>query len=134
MSVFVDTSGLLGVLDRDDVHHASAAGSWVDIFRSDEVLTTTNYVLIETISLLQHRLGLAAVRFFQEEILPVVGIIWVDAAVHHAAMSIMLAAGRKKLSLVDCVSFEAMRLGGISTAFTLDQHFREQGFSCLPAR
>lgn len=133
MSVFVDTSGLLAVLDRDDVHHASAAGAWADILQSDEVLTATNYVLVETIDLLQHRLGLKAVRFFQEEILPVVGIVWVDATMHHAAMSIMLAAGRKKLSLVDCVSFEAMRLGGISTAFTLDRHFREQGFTCFPA-
>ena len=132
MSVFVDTSGLLGVLDRDDVRHKSAAGSWADILRSDEILTTTNYVLIETIALLQHRLGLTAVRFFQEEVLPVIGIIWVDAAVHHAAVSVMLAAGRKKLSLVDCVSFEAMRIGGISTAFTLDRHFREQGFTCRP--
>lgn len=132
MSVFVDTSGLLAVLDRDDANHKSAAGAWADILRSDEVLTTTNSVLVETIALLQHRLGLKAVRFFQEEILPVVGIIWVDATVHHAAMSVMLAADRKKLSLVDCVSFEAMRLGGISTAFTLDRHFREQGFTCLP--
>ena len=118
----------------DDVNHKSAAGAWVDILQSDEILTATNYVLVETIALLQYRLGLKAVRFFQEEILPVVGIIWVDATMHHAAMSIMLAAGRKKLSLVDCVSFEAMRLGGISTAFTLDRHFFEQGFTCFPAR
>ncbi|MHB8791010.1 MAG: type II toxin-antitoxin system VapC family toxin [Desulfobulbaceae bacterium] len=130
--MFVDTSGLLAVLDRDDARHKSAAVAWADILRSDEILTTTNYVLVETITLLQHRLGLKAVRFFQEEILPVVGIIWVDAAVHHAAMSVMLAADKKKLSLVDCVSFEAMRLGGISSAFTLDRHFHEQGFTCLP--
>lgn len=133
MSVFVDTSGLLAVLDRDDVNHTAATGAWADILRSDEILTATNYVLVETIALLQHRLGLKAVRFFQEEVLPVIGIIWVDASMHRAAMAILLAAGRKKLSLVDCVSFEAMRSGGISTAFTLDRHFREQGFTCLPA-
>lgn len=133
MSVFVDTSGLLAVLDRDDVNHAAAASAWADILRSDEVLSATNYVLVETIALLQHRLGLKAVRFFQEEVLPVIGIVWVDASMHRAAMAILLAAGRKKLSLVDCVSFEAMHSGGISTAFTLDRHFREQGFTCLPA-
>lgn len=133
MSMFVDTSALLAVLDRDDARHAAAAGAWADVLRSDEALTTTNYVLVETIALLQHRLGLPAVRFFQEEVLPVIGIIWVDATVHHAAMAVMMAAGRKKLSLVDCVSFEAMRLEGITTAFTLDRHFRKQGFTCLPA-
>lgn len=130
--MFIDTSALLAVLDRDDVKHSSAAGTWADILRSDEILTTTNYVLIETIALLQHRLGLKAVRFFQEQVLPVIRITWVDATVHHAAMSLMLAADRKKLSLVDCVSFETMRMGGLSSAFTLDRHFHEQGFTCLP--
>jgi len=48
-------------------------------------------------------------------------------------MGIMLAAARKKLSLVDCVSFETMRLLGVTAAFTLDKHFKEQGFMCLPA-
>jgi predicted nucleic acid-binding protein len=57
---------------------------------------------------------------------------WIDKTVHHAAMGVMLAAERKNLSLVDCVSFESMRLGGITTAFTLDKHFKEQGFICLP--
>jgi predicted nucleic acid-binding protein len=48
-------------------------------------------------------------------------------------MGLMLAAKRKKLSLVDCVSFEIMRLSGVTTVFTLDKHFKEQGFICLPA-
>lgn len=133
MSVFVDTSGFLAVLDRDEINHQRAARAWAEILQSDQVLTTTNYVLIETCALLQHRLGLAAVRFFQEEIVPVLRIAWVDATLHHASMSVVLAAGRKKLSLVDCVSFETMRMEGVATAFTLDRHFREQGFTCLPA-
>lgn len=132
MSVFVDTSGFLAVLDRDEINHQRAASAWGEVLQSDEVLTTTNYVLIETCALLQHRVGLAAVRFFQEEIVPVLRITWVDARLHHASMSVVLAAGRKKLSLVDCVSFETMRMEGVTTAFTLDRHFREQGFTCLP--
>lgn len=132
MSVFVDTSGFLAVLDRDEINHQRAASAWGEVLQSDEVLTTTNYVLIETCALLQHRLGLAAVRFFQEEIVPVLRITWVDATLHHTSMSVVLAAGRKKLSLVDCVSFETMRMEGVTTAFTLDRHFREQGFTCLP--
>ncbi len=43
-----------------------------------------------------------------------------------------LPLGGKKLSLVDCVSFETMRLLGVTTAFTLDKHFKEQGFICRP--
>ncbi|HLA28058.1 MAG TPA: hypothetical protein VJZ49_09210 [Syntrophales bacterium] len=92
-----------------------------------------NYVLVETCALVQHRLGMKAIKLFQEDIVPVLRIEWIDKAVHHAAIGIMLAAERKEVSLVDCVSFETMRLLGVTTAFTLDKHFKEQGFICLPA-
>jgi predicted nucleic acid-binding protein len=132
MSIFIDTSGLIAVLDKDDASHAEAAKTWIDILTSSETIVTTNYVLVETCALVQNRLGMKAIKVFQEDIFPVLQIEWIDNAVHHAAMGIMLSALRKKLSLVDCVSFETMRLLGIATAFTLDRHFKEQGFICVP--
>lgn len=133
MSIFVDTSGFIAILDRDDEHHAEAAEIWKKILTSPETLVTTNYVLVETCALCQNRLGMAAVRVFQEDIAPVLRIEWINDKIHHAAMGIMIAASRKKLSLVDCVSFETMRLLGVKTAFTLDRHFKEQGFICIPS-
>ena len=73
-----------------------------------------------------------AVRIFQEDILPLINIEWVDAATHKSGVSALLAASRRKLSLVDCVSFETMRNSGIKTVFAFDRHFAEQGFSCIP--
>lgn len=133
MSIFIDTSGFIAVLDMDDAHHTEAAETWRNILTSAEPLVTTNYVLVETCALLQNRLGMAAVKAFQEDIVPALQIEWVDETVHYAAMAIMLAASREKLSLVDCVSFEIMRLLEVTTAFTLDKHFKEQGFNCHPA-
>lgn len=133
MSIFIDTSGFIAVLDKDNAGHAEAVKTWMNILTSEEDLVTTNYVLVETCALVQNRLGMTAVKVFQEDIVPVVRIEWIDKAIHHAALGIMLTAGRKKLSLVDCVSFETMRLFGLTTAFTLDKHFKEQGFICLPA-
>ena len=133
MSIFIDTSGFIAVLDEDEARHTEAVKTWRDILTSEEDLVTTNYVLVETCALVQNRLGLTAIKVFQKDIVPVLRIEWIDQAVHHAAMGIMLAAVRKKLSLVDCVSFETMRLLGVTTAFTLDKHFKEQGFRCLPA-
>jgi predicted nucleic acid-binding protein len=133
MSIFIDTSGFIAVLDMDDANHTATAEIWQNILTSTETLVTTNYVLVETSALVQNRLGMAAVKVFQEDIAPVLQIEWIDNTVHHAAVGIMLAAERKKLSLVDCVSFETMRLLGVTTAFTLDRHFKEQGFICLPA-
>ena len=132
MSVFIDTSGFIAVLDKDNARHTEAAKTWMDILMSEEDLVTTNYVLVETCALVQNRLGMTAIKMFQEDVVPVLRIEWIDKDVHHAAMGIMLAAGRKKLSLVDCVSFETMRLLGVTTAFTLDKHFKEQGFICRP--
>jgi predicted nucleic acid-binding protein len=133
MNIFVDTSGFISVLDRDDANHSRAAESWQYILTASDALVTTNYVLVETCALVQNRLGMAAIKVFQADIVPVLRIEWIDNTVHLAAMGTMLAAGRKKLSLVDCVSFEIMRLGGITAALTLDGHFKEQGFICLPA-
>ena len=134
MSIFIDTSAFLAILDIDNEHHKPAEEVWKNILMSTESLVTTNYVLVETCALVQHRLGMAAVEVFHEDIIPVLRIQWVDHASHQAAAGIMLTANRKKLSLVDCVSFETMRRLGIKTSFTLDRHFKEQGFKCLPKK
>jgi uncharacterized protein len=132
MRIFIDTSGFIAVLDRDDASHTAASKIWMDILTSEQTLVTTNYVLVETCALVQNRLGMKAIKLFQDDIVPVLRIEWIDKTVHHTAMEVMLAAERKKLSLVDCVSFETMRFLGVTTAFTLDKHFKEQGFICLP--
>ena len=131
-SVFIDTSAFLALLDADDEHHPRAATAWSEILAGDTQLVTSNYILVETFALVQNRLGMEAVRVFQEDIVPLLAIQWVNAATHAGATSALLAAGRKRLSLVDCSSFEVMRQAGIKRVFTLDRHFKEQGFTCLP--
>lgn len=132
MSIFVDTSALLAVLDADDRRHQRARKLWERLVLDEETLVVTNYVLVETIALVQHRLGVAAARVFQEDVSPMLTVEWIDEAAHRAGVAGILAAGRKRISLVDWVSFETMRRLGIQTAFVFDRHFREQGFNCLP--
>jgi predicted nucleic acid-binding protein len=132
MSIFIDTSGFIAMLDADDAFHAIATKTWTNILTSQETLATTNYVLVETCALVQNRLGTHAVKLFQEDVVPVLSIQWIDKTMHYAAISVMLSIGRKKLSLVDCVSFAAMRLLEIPTVFTFDKHFKEQEFNCIP--
>jgi predicted nucleic acid-binding protein len=132
--VLVDTSALLAVLNADDAHHAEAQEVWQTLLSSDASLLCTNYVLLETFALVQHRLGIEALSIFQGDVVPVLRTEWVDAAVHATAVAALLTARRRKLSLVDCVSFEIGRRLGVEAAFTFDRHFAEQGFQCLPAR
>jgi predicted nucleic acid-binding protein len=131
-AVFVDTSAFLALLDADEEHHAMVKKEWAGLLQSNVPLITSNYVLVETFVLVQSRLGMEAVRVFQEDIVPLFDIRWLDASTHSVAIGVLLAAGRKKLSLVDCSSFEVMRRGGIRRVLTLDRHFREQGFESLP--
>jgi len=131
VKVFVDTSAFLAVLDADDDNHSQAKAVWESLLNSRTALFTTSYVLVETYALIQHRLGMEAVRVFHEDIEPLLKIEWVDAPLHSLGMSAVLAANRRKLSLVDTISFAVMRRLGIKKAFAFDQHFIEQGFECL---
>ena len=132
MSLFADTSGLYAVFDRDDVNHPKSKAVWTEWLRGGEVLVTNNYVLLETTALLQHRLGVTAVRAFYEDVVPMLQVDWVSEEQHRSAVEAMLAAARRKLSLVDCVSFQTMRRHGLRSAFCFDAHFREQGFETKP--
>jgi len=132
MSVFIDTSAFIAVLNANDHFHPPAKDTWRDLLQQGAHLTCNNYILVETFALLGHRFGLEAVRLFQTEVLPIVEVSWVDEALHNRAISAMLAANRRHLSLVDCTSFETMRHLGIYRAFTFDRHFSELGFEVIP--
>jgi predicted nucleic acid-binding protein len=132
MTFFIDTSGFLSILDADDENHSRAKTKWEDLISKEATLVCSNYILVETFALIQHRLGMEAVRAFQEDIFPLLTIEWVNESIHQTGVMSMLAADKKRLSLVDCISFNMMRRQGIKSAFVFDRHFKEQGFECVP--
>ncbi len=131
MTVFVDTSALYALMDSDDLNHASARRFWSEL-GSTEALITHNYVLVETSALVQRRLGVEALRALVDELMLPISPVFVDRAVHDAAVSGVLGAQLRELSLVDMVSFEIMRRAGIRAAFAFDDHFARFGFELLP--
>jgi predicted nucleic acid-binding protein len=131
VAVFIDTSAFFAILDADDDNHAAAGRIWKTLIEESAELVCSNYVLIECFAVLQRRVGLAAARVFQSDVVGVVQVRWVDEALHAAGVAALLTAGRRQLSLVDCVSFELMRRLGLRTAFAFDQDFADQGFTCL---
>ena len=131
MSVYLDTSALLALLDADEERHQEAASQWARLVDADHALVTGNYVLVETFAIVQRRLGMDAVRALERDLLPLVEIVWVDEEVHRVAAAMLIAANRRALSLVDCTSFEIMRRPGLVQAFAFDRHFEEQGFATV---
>ena len=132
MTIFVDTSALYAVLDANDEHHKAAKQTWVELVDQQVDLIITNYVAVETFAVVQRRLGVAALRTLQEAVIPVLRVKCVAEIGHQAGVIALLVASNRRLSLVDCVSFETMRTLGIKTAFAFDRHFSEQGFDCIP--
>ena len=82
MTCFVDTSALLAVMDKDDAVHKEAKAFWERLTEQQATLVTTNYVMLETVALLQHRIGVPAVRRFHDDILPILTIDWISSVQH----------------------------------------------------
>ncbi|MEW6152947.1 MAG: PIN domain-containing protein [Actinomycetota bacterium] len=132
MSVFVDTSALLAVLNAADVAHRRADEMWAQLLAGDRPLRTHSYVVVETSALVQRRHGMDALRSLHDEILPVLSVRCPDIELHRRATTALVAAGRRDISLVDWTSFEVMREEGLVDAFAFDEDFDEHGFRTLP--
>jgi predicted nucleic acid-binding protein len=129
--IFVDTSALYAVADAADAEHQRAAAAWQRMTAGEQELVTTNYVLNETIALVQRRSGLAAAVALDRVVRSVTTVVWVDLTIHEAASATWAAAGRRDLSLTDCVSFLVARQHDVDAVFAYDRHFAEQGFRAV---
>lgn len=127
---FLDTSAILAIFAVGDPHHTDAAERWTSLVSSGEAGLTTNYVALEATALLQRRMGLAAMEAFNQAVVPMLKIHWVQQQDQELALRELMNNANHNLSLVDCVSFVAMRKYSVNRAFAYDRHFREQGFSC----
>ena len=96
-------------LPRDDENHPSAKATWGRLLQDDEPLLVTSYVVVETMALVQHRLGIDAVRLLCGDMLPALDLHVITKDDHRHAQNAMRAADRRKLSLVDCSGFPVMR-------------------------
>jgi len=126
--VFIDTSGFYALMDRSDGNHEQAAGIWASLLEKGLHFCTGNYVIVETLALLQSRLGFEAGDLWYRDVLSLAEILWIDGRIHNLAYELWLSLGRRRLSFVDCVSFAVMRHYKIEKVFGFDRHFLEQGF------
>jgi len=130
-AVFADTSALFALLVATDENHRRAELAFRGLEQRRAPLLTTSYVLVETYALLQRRVGIDPVRGFRKGMAPLLRVAWVDAALHEAALDLVLERSRSGISLVDAASFLVMRANGIEEAFAFDGHFRTAGFSLV---
>ena len=130
-SAFIDTSAFYALMDLSDKHHKEARELWKSLLEKDIYLYTNNYIIIETLALLQNRLGFEAADLWYRDVLGIVEVLWINNSQHNLAFELWLSLGRRKLSLVDCTSFVTMRHHKVEKVFGFDKHFKEQGFEIM---
>ena len=129
MKVFVDTSALMAIIDPSDAR-GRAARQWITN-ANRHVLLTHNYVIAESLALIERRIGRSAVSGLRHAVLPILDIRWIARDEHERALDEHLQSSRRS-SFVDQVSFVAMRDAGITTAFAFDDDFARAGFTVVP--
>ena len=137
MSLFVDTSIWYAAADSSDRSNSRAKG----LLSAGEPLVTSDHILVETWTLLHHRLGRnAAERFWDALRGGVATIETVGPADLEVAWQIGLNRKDQDFSIVDRTSFAVMRRLGIDRVAALEEHFalfrfgpkRREAFTVLP--
>src|SRR5262245_58906805 len=131
--IFLDTSAIYAWADVGDVNHERAIHRLQLILDSKERLLTHNYVLVESLALLQARLGLAAALKLSKDSRAFI-VDWVDEDLHAAGVRELDRSRKRNISLVDQISFLIMRQRQVTTAFAFDPDFRTAGCQIFAER
>lgn len=131
MVVFIDTSAIYALADRDEPNYDRAVEAYGVALAEPCDLLVHSYVIVESVALLARRRGWEAVRYFLSEA-ERFQVRWVDEGLHRAALGRFIER-RGRFSLVDEVSFLVMREAGVRRALAFDRHFRQEGFLPYPS-
>ena len=136
MKVLVDTSAWFAITDLADKKHTQAV-EFLDEVKSKELqLVTTDYIFDETLTLLRFKLSHSAAERFGKDLLSsqICQLLEVNQKLRQKAWDIFVKYDDKKFSFTDCTSFAIMDELDIKLAFSFDAHFKQYGFSILPAK
>ena len=120
MSLFVDTSIWYAAADSSDRSNARSKA----ILRSGETLVTSDHVLVETWTLIHHKLDRKAAEGFWEGLRSGIALIEaVTLADLEVAWDVGVSWRDQDFSIVDRTSFAVMRRLGIDRVASLDAYF-----------
>lgn len=125
-AVMVDTSAYFAIIDKGDSFHFDA----LHFVKANTLPTvTTNYLLVETLNLINQRLGHHyAVEIGKKLFDPLrTDVIKVSDQDMLKAWHIFQRYDDKSFSFTDCTTFAVMERLNIRSAFTFDEHFKMYG-------
>jgi uncharacterized protein len=124
--ILVDTSAYFALTDRTDQHHAAAV---TFLQANDRPLVTTDLIVVETLNLVQARLGPAPAIALGKRLLhpATTSVLKVTESDLAQAWRLFQRYQDKAFSFTDCTTFALMARLGLSTSFAFDVHFRQYG-------
>ena len=132
--LFVDTAAWVAAADSAAATSAAVRAARDEWLAAGGVLTTTDYVIDETLTTIRFRLSLDAAEAWWQQVdgSPRLRIESIDEPRRERARSIFFRYRDKDFSFTDCCSFVVMRELKIRRALTLDRHFQQIGFEVIP--
>jgi len=129
--VFLDTAGLLALLDVADQWHAVAEAAYQNLKSAGRDFVTTEFIFLEAGNAAARTQYRKPIRDIRHELASRGKIIEVAAANLELAWQNYERGSANRAGIVDQTSFVAMRRLGLTEAFTNDQHFTAAGFTTL---
>jgi predicted nucleic acid-binding protein len=128
--VFLDTSGLIAVVNSDDQWHKKAKTVWGELLVRRTPLLTTSLFLIELGDGLS-RVGerhLAVQLYDRLRNTSAVEIVRPTEELEQQGWNLFRERPDQDWGMTDCISFAVMTERSIREGFTLDHHFEQAGF------
>jgi predicted nucleic acid-binding protein len=129
--VFLDTVGVLAVLNRSDQWYGDAELAFRRLRETGARPTTTTYVLAECANAAARLPIRTVVCELREELESTGTVVTPESIDRQTAWDAYRRGEAGGAGLVDHLSFAVMRRLGLSVAFTNDRHFRAAGFEIL---
>lgn len=131
--VFLDTSGLIAVVNADDSMRADALRVWHRLIVTRVPLITTSLVLIELgDGLSRVRLRPLAIETRRRLLAyPQCDVIEVTPEVETDGWDLFVNRNDKSWGVTDCISMVVAKQRSIARVFTSDRHFEQAGFETL---
>lgn len=127
--IFVDTSSIVAAINSRDQYHQQAKEIFTRLSDQKPSLLITNYIRIETHSLLNNKVSQdIALKFLDD---PTWFIEWVTPDDEKKAIRLLHRYYDKSFSLTDATSFIIMERLGLRSVLTFDKHFSQYGFNIL---
>jgi hypothetical protein len=128
--VFVDTSALVALFNKNDTHHLRAKTVLEKIREDRTRMLITDYIFDECVTTVLSAAGHQSAVTIGDFLLGsrIIEIVWLDNGMKLRAWEYFRRHSDKLFSFTDCTSFIVMKELRVNRFFSFDSDFRQAGF------